>query len=75
MATNSSILAWGNPWTKGSGRLQSMGSERVGYDLATKQQQNILIYFIKYTMYINIYVCNVYVYIHVYAMYINGLGL
>ena len=31
MATNSSILAWRIPWTEGSGRLQSMGSQRVGH--------------------------------------------
>ena len=32
MATNSSILAWKIPWTKEPGRLQSMGSQRVGND-------------------------------------------
>ena len=32
MATHSSILPWGNPWTEGSGRLWSIGSQRVGYD-------------------------------------------
>ena len=35
MATNSSILAWKIPWTEGPGRLQSMGSQRVGHDRAT----------------------------------------
>ena len=39
MATHSSILAWRIPWTEEPGRLQSMGSQRVGRDLATKQQQ------------------------------------
>ena len=29
--THSSILAWRIPWTKGPGRLQSMGSQRVGH--------------------------------------------
>ena len=38
MATHSSILAWKIPWTEESGRLQSIGWQRVGYDLATKQQ-------------------------------------
>ena len=38
MATHSSILAWKIPWTKESGRLQSVGSQRVGHNLATKQQ-------------------------------------
>ena len=32
MATHSSILAWRSPWTEEPGRLQSMGSQRVGYD-------------------------------------------
>ena len=38
MATHSRILAWEIPWTEESGGLQSMGSQRVGHDLATKQQ-------------------------------------
>ena len=32
MATHSSILAWKSPWTEEPGRLQSMGSQRVGHD-------------------------------------------
>ena len=32
MATNSSALTWKIPWTEEPGRLQSMGSQRVGYD-------------------------------------------
>ena len=32
MATHSSILAWRIPWTEEPGRLQSMGSKRVGHD-------------------------------------------
>ena len=32
MATHSSILAWRISWTEEPGRLQSMGSQRVGYD-------------------------------------------
>ena len=32
MATYSSTLAWKIPWTQGRGRLQSMGSQRVGHD-------------------------------------------
>ena len=35
MATHSSILAWKIPWTEEPGRLQSMGSQRVGHDWAT----------------------------------------
>ena len=45
MATHSSILGWRIPWMEESGRLQSMGSQRVRhhwaisllYDLATKE--------------------------------------
>ena len=32
MSTHSSILAWRIPWTEEPGRLQSMGSQRVGHD-------------------------------------------
>ena len=32
MAPHSSTLAWKIPWTEEPGRLQSMGSLRVGYD-------------------------------------------
>ena len=32
MATHSSILAWRIPWVEEPGRLQSMGSQRVGHD-------------------------------------------
>ena len=32
MAIHSSVLAWRIPWTEESGRLQSIGSQRVGYD-------------------------------------------
>ena len=32
MATHSNILAWRIPWTEETSRLQSMGSQRVGYN-------------------------------------------
>ena len=32
MATYSIILAWKIPWMEDPGRLQSMGSQRVGHD-------------------------------------------
>ena len=32
MATHSSVLAWRIPWTEKPGRLQSIGSHRVGHD-------------------------------------------
>ena len=31
-AIHSSIFAWRIPWTKELGRLQSIGSQRVGHD-------------------------------------------
>ena len=39
MATHSSLLAWKIPWTEEPGGLQAMGSQRVGHNLATKQQK------------------------------------
>ena len=35
MATHSSTLAWKIPWMEEPGRLQSMGSLRVGHDRVT----------------------------------------
>ena len=35
MATHSIILAWKIPWMEEPGRLQCMGSQRVGHDWAT----------------------------------------
>ena len=32
MATHSSTIAWKIPWMEEPGRLQSMGSQRVGHD-------------------------------------------
>ena len=34
MALHSSTLAWKTPWMEEPGRLQSMGSLRVGHDLS-----------------------------------------
>ena len=39
MATHSSILAWKIPRAEEPGGLQSRGPQRVGYDLASKRQQ------------------------------------
>ena len=35
MAPHSSTLAWKIPWTEEPGRLQSMGSRRVGHNCVT----------------------------------------
>ena len=40
MATHSSILAWKILWIEEPGGLQSMGLQRVGYDLATEHTRN-----------------------------------
>ena len=43
MATHSSILAWGfqaRAWTEEPGRLQSVGSQRVGHNWATNTQNS-----------------------------------
>ena len=32
IATHSSIHAWRIPWTEEPGRVQSMGSQRIGHD-------------------------------------------
>ena len=40
MANHSSILAWNIQWTEVLGGLKSMGSQRVGFNLVTKQQQH-----------------------------------
>ena len=39
MTMHSSTLAWKVPWTETAGRLQSMGSQRVGHYWMTEQQQ------------------------------------
>ena len=44
-ATHSSFLAWEIPWTRRlASRVQSMGLQRVVYNLATKQQQKMWLY-------------------------------
>ena len=40
MTTHSSILAWKIPWTEEPGRLQSMGSQRVGHNWVTEHTQH-----------------------------------
>ena len=44
MATHSSILTWRIPWTEEHGWLQSMGLQRAGHNLVTKQQQQSCIW-------------------------------
>ena len=60
MATHSSILTWEVPWTEESGGLQFTGLQRVGHDLATKQQHSHLtlvqLCFLIYTLFKVFYV-------------------
>ena len=39
MATHSSVIAWEIPGTEEPGGLQSTGSQRIGHDWVTEQQQ------------------------------------
>ena len=45
MATHSSILVWEIPWTEESGRIQSMGLQRVRHDWTTFTFQGLLMLF------------------------------
>ena len=42
MVTHSSVLAWEIPQTEEPGGLQSMGSQKGGHNLATKEQQHMM---------------------------------
>ena len=44
MAPHSSTLAWKIPWTEKPGRLQSMGSQRVGHDWVEQLHFSLLFY-------------------------------
>ena len=44
MTTHSSILAWRIPWREEPGRLQSMGSQRVGHDWGTSLSNPLTYY-------------------------------
>ena len=44
VATHSCILAWKIPWTEKPGKLQAMGSQRVGHDRVTSLSLSRYIY-------------------------------
>ena len=46
MATHSSVLVWRIPWTEEPGRLQSMGSQRVGHDRARTHTHTHALYYV-----------------------------
>ena len=52
MTTCSSILAWRTSWTEEPGRLQSMGSQRIGHGWATEQQQQSILMLIYGLIYV-----------------------
>ena len=52
MATHSSMCAWKIPQTEEPGGPQSMGLQRIGYDLVTKQQQQYIYNYINVYVYI-----------------------
>ena len=73
MATHSSIPAWEILWTEVPGRLQSVGSQRVGHDLVTKPPPPQLIYNVVLISGIqhsdsHIYIY-IYIYIHIYILF------
>ena len=50
MATRSSVLAWRIPWTEKPGRLQSMGSHRVGHDWSDLAAVAVIIFLPSYAL-------------------------
>ena len=50
MATHSSVLAWESPWTEEPGGLWSTGWQKVGHDLAIRQQQHRISHFCIYLL-------------------------
>ena len=53
MATHSSILALKIPWAEEPGRLQTMGSQRVGHDWVTSRSQLISVRLIDYSRHVH----------------------
>ena len=49
MATHSSTLAWRIPWREEPGRLQSMGSQRVGHNWVTSLTSLTIVSFISFS--------------------------
>ena len=63
MTTHFSILAWEIPQTGEPVRLQSMGLQRAGHDLVTKElQQYRNLYFLQMVIYLSLAVLNLHCY-------------
>ena len=58
MATHYSTLAWKIPWTEEPGRLQSMGSQRVGHDWATSLSLSFKCFVTCLLLPFRLFVCN-----------------
>ena len=77
-STYSSIFAWEIQWTGEPGRLQFMGSQRVGHNLVintlkhsnTLSQLNTHIF-----IYIHIYILQIYAYTHIYICVYKNMKL
>ena len=68
MATHSSTFAWKMPWTEEPGRLQSMGSQRVGHDWATSLLLYCTLYRLQYRVNITfIYVLSCFSHVQLFA--------
>ena len=48
MAAHSRILAWRIPWTEEPGGPQPMGSQRVGHDLGTENEEAFTFHFVTF---------------------------
>ena len=75
MAIHSSTIAWKIPWTEEPGRLQSMGSKRVGHDWATSLSQYLFfcVWLISLSMFSRF--IHFIVYIQIHCMYIQHFVL
>ena len=61
MASHSSVLDWGIPWTEEPSWIQSMGSQRVGYNLVTEHTHWIINNFCAITVTLNLQLlCNIF---------------
>ena len=58
MATHSSTLAWKIPWTEEPGRLQSVGSQRMGQDWVTSLSKYLISNFMLVAYWNCIYLAN-----------------
>ena len=85
MATHSSTLAWKISWTEEPGRLQSMGSQRVGHDWVTYvyhwlswfsslQMVDLETSVINFFLCCSLCVC-VYIYIYIYIYPLGSVSL